>query len=77
MAVVIAKKAIEKSLGLVTKEKEEKQPAAYLMRRVHCYGMGQSFGELALHEDKTKGCRKARIVTITDCHFITVSRDNY
>ena len=80
LASTVATQALKTSLGgaaLPKRDKEDKQPAPFLMRRVHCYGMGESFGELALHEDKTKGLRKARIVTITDCHFITVTRADY
>ena len=52
------------------------QPIKFKMRRVHCYGQGESFGELAL-KDESSGQRQARIVTITTCHFITISRADY
>ena len=48
-----------------------------VMRRVHLYGAEESFGELALASDSRQGKRKARMVTVTTCHFMTVSRADY
>jgi CRP-like cAMP-binding protein len=44
------------------------------MSKVHSYGSGNSFGELALKDNKP---RAATIVTTQDCYFATISKSDY
>jgi len=54
----------------------KKKPAQniYLMQTVHTITSGGSFGELALENRKP---RAARVVTVTDCHFATVCKEDF
>ena len=47
-------------------------PTGHIMRRVHCLGRGQSFGEMAL---MSNGTRKARIIGLTTVHMMTINRE--
>lgn len=44
------------------------------MTKVHSYKSGGSFGELALRDDKP---RAAKIITTSDCHFVTLSKSDF
>ena len=63
----------QKKVGEVTfVHNEPPQLPGFKMERVHCIGTGGSFGEMALQSDGGK--RAARLVTVTACHFMTISR---
>ena len=56
----------------------EEDPISFIMRYVHCYGRGESFGGASLlKEGRHTKTRMARTVTVTDCHLIVVSSENF
>ena len=63
-----------------TKEKNDKDgdEVSFVMKFVHCYGKGQSFGGATLLKEGRKAkTRLARTVTVTDSHFIVISAENF
>lgn len=46
----------------------------YVMQKVHEYKAGDYFGEKALQDTKP---RAATILTTSDCHFGTLTKDEY
>lgn len=48
--------------------------ALWKLLKVHTYGPGNSFGDLALQH---KCLRAARVVSATDCHMASISREDY
>ena len=63
-----------------TKENNDKdgEEVSFVMKFVHCYGKGQSFGGATLLKEGRKAkTRLARTVTVTDSHFIVVSAENF
>ena len=49
----------------------------YFMQIVNSYGSGESFGLIAIDAISRGVRRAARIVTKTDCHLATITKDQY
>ena len=59
------------------KETKKKKEIKYMMKNIKTFGQGDSFGELALEKDSKKGVRAGRVVSITECHFLTFEKKDF
>ena len=65
--------------GKKKSKKQDEDKLKFVMRFVHCYGKGQSFGGAALLKDGANSIKRriARTITVTDTHFMVVSAANF
>ena len=56
---------------------EDKKSVSHFMKLVNTMSNGSSFGELALSIDTREGARACRLVSVTECHLIIVTRKDY